>query len=184
MQADTRKRLILAVLLLAMAGLWLRVWQQRPATGTPQASNTVTRERAGRTRSTAASAVAVDLAALDSERPAPAGARRNLFQFGGVEQPADQADQMGNVEPSPEAFSATEPFVSAPATPSLTLIGIVQPVGNSPRVAVISDDRGVYHGTEGAIIEGRYRIVSISAGSVELSNLDGGGQFVLRLPPS
>ena len=184
MQADTRKRLILAALLVAMAGLWFRVWQQQPPTGTPQASSAVTRERAGRTRAVATSAVVLDLGALDSERPAPAATRRNLFQFGGVEPPADQADQMGNGEPPPAVVAVPEPFVSAPAAPSLTLIGIVQPVGTSPRVAVISDDRGVYHGTEGAIIEGRYRIVSISAGSVELSNLDGGGQFVLRLPPS
>ncbi len=181
MRADTRKRLILAVLLLVMAGLWLRVWQQQPATSAPQASsNAVTRERGERTR-TAEPAVVVDLAALDVERPAPTTARRNLFQFGSFETSADRID---DIEPPPAMVAAPEPSIAPPAAPGLMLIGIVQPVGDSPRVAVLSDERGVYHGAEGAIIEGRFRIVSISAESVELSNLDGGGQFVLRLPPS
>ncbi|MGE0705059.1 MAG: hypothetical protein AB7F99_18555 [Vicinamibacterales bacterium] len=180
MQADTRKRLILAVLLLVMAGMWFRVWQQQPATGAPQAANATTPERADRTRAPEP-AVVVDLAALDVERPAPAATRRNPFQFGAFEQPADQA---GNLEPPPAFVAAPAPSVPAPGGPSLTLIGIVQPVGDSPRVAVLSDERGVYHGVEGAIIEGRLRIVSIGAESVELSNLDGGEQFVLQLPPS
>ena len=181
MQADTRKRLILAVLLVVMAGLWFRVWQQQPETDTPQASNAVARARVDRTPTAAESDVAVDLAALDGDRPAPAATRRNLFQFGGFEQPAEQ---MGDIEPAPAFVAAPAPSASTPAGPSLTLIGIVQPMGDSPRVAVLSDEQGVYHGTEGAIIEGRFRIVSISLESVELSNLDGGGQFVLRLPPS
>jgi len=181
MQADTRKRLILVLLLVVMAGLWFRVWQQPPATDSPQAA-VVSRERVERTRAGAESTVTVDLAALDGERPAPAATRRNLFQFGNFEQPMDPAGEV--VESSPAVVTTPTPFVPSAIGPSLTLIGIVQPAGSSPRVAVISDERGVYHGTEGAVIEGRYRIVSISAESVELSNLDGGGEFVLRLPPS
>jgi hypothetical protein len=181
MKSDSRKRVVLAVLLLVMGALWLRVWLQTPPGDALPATTT-----AGRSRTIEPSArnttIGVDLAALQRERPAPAGTRRNPFQFGGIGQPE-----------VPAVFAAAPPSVTTPSaapagaaqpTLNLTLIGIVQPVGDAPRVAVLSDERGVYHGTEGTIIEGRYRIVSIDAQSVELSSLDGRGLYVLRLPPS
>jgi hypothetical protein len=44
------------------------------------------------------------------------------------------------------------------------------------RLAVLSDGRGVYHGREGDVIEGRYRIVRIGVESIELAYLDGRGR--------
>jgi hypothetical protein len=54
-------------------------------------------------------------------------------------------------------------------------------IGNSGdpkfgRVAVLSDGRGVYHGREGDVIEGRYQIVRIGVESIELAYLDGRGR--------
>jgi hypothetical protein len=63
----------------------------------------------------------------------------------------------------------------------LRFIGIVQKQGDSTKIAVLSDSRGVYHGREGDVIEGRYRIVRVGNESVELVYLDGRGRQVLRL---
>jgi Tfp pilus assembly protein PilP len=63
----------------------------------------------------------------------------------------------------------------------LKFIGIVQKQGESTRIAVLSDGRGVYHGREGDVIEGRYRIVRIGNDSVEMVYLDGRGRQVIRL---
>jgi hypothetical protein len=181
MKSDSRKRVVLTVLLLVMAALWLRVWLETPTGGSRPETTT-----AGRSRTTEPvshnQTIGVDLAALQKQRPAPAGARRNLFQFGGLSQP--EAPALFTTAPPPVATPSAAPNGTAPPALNLTLIGIVQPAGDAPRVAVLSDERGVYHGTEGTIIEGRYRIVSIDAQSVELSSLDGRGLYVLRLPPS
>jgi hypothetical protein len=61
------------------------------------------------------------------------------------------------------------------------LIGIVETPGDSARVAVLSDGRGVYHGAAGDIIEGQFRIVSVGTESVELSRLDDQARQVIRL---
>lgn len=182
MSAETRKRALLAVLIIVMAVLWYRLWQRTPVAGLETAAGTPARdERPGNGQAGADGPPEVALAALDTERPGPAPTRRNLFEYGGVERSADPAPAF--VAPPP-VTSATPP--SAPAEPVLTLklIGIAQPHGDSPRVAILSDERGVYHGAEGAIIEGRYRIVRIDGQSVEMTTLDGSGLFVLRLPPS
>jgi hypothetical protein len=50
------------------------------------------------------------------------------------------------------------------------------------RVATFSDARGnVFHGKEGDIIEGRYRVLRVGTDSVELAYLDGRGRQTLRL---
>ena len=51
----------------------------------------------------------------------------------------------------------------------------------SQTYAVLRDDRGVYHGREGDIIEGRYRILKIGAESIELAYVDGRGRQTIRL---
>jgi hypothetical protein len=50
------------------------------------------------------------------------------------------------------------------------------------RFAILSDGRGnVFHGKEGDIIEGRYRVLSVGTDTVDLSYLDGRGRQTLRL---
>jgi len=49
------------------------------------------------------------------------------------------------------------------------------------RVASFVDARGnVMTGTEGDIIEGRYRVLRVGTESVELAYLDGGGRQTIR----
>ncbi len=179
MSRDTRNGVILAVLLVVMAALWYRVWRQAQVSGVPAAT-----ADAGDQRAASAAAQlppSVDLATLRAERPAVSDTRRNLFQYGGREPAAVSAPVFAAPPPVQVA-----PTPAAPAEPSvtLTLIGIVRPLDDSPLVAVLSDERGVYYGSEGTIIEGRYRVVRVDTQAVELSTVDGNGLFVLRLPPS
>ena len=47
---------------------------------------------------------------------------------------------------------------------------------------MLSDSKGlVVHGAEGAIIDGRFRILSIGAESIEIAYADGRGRQTLRL---
>jgi hypothetical protein len=178
--AEGRKLAILAILLIALAVLWYRVWQQQPAAAPPAATSSPAVGGPGTAPQGAARLQEVNLAALRAQRTAPAESRRNLFEYGAAERPAPAASVL--MAPAP----AAEPPPAAPPQPtlSLKLIGIAQARGDASRVAILSDERGVYHGTEGTIIEGRYRIVRVDTESVELTTLDGSGLFVLRLPPS
>ena len=65
---------------------------------------------------------------------------------------------------------------------ALKFIGILDLPGRSPKVAILSDTRGnVFHGKEGDIIEGRYKVLKIGVESLELSYVDGRGRQTIRL---
>ena len=51
-------------------------------------------------------------------------------------------------------------------------------VHTRPAKKMLSDGRNVFHGGEGDIIEGRYRIIKIGAESIEMAHLDGRGRGV------
>ena len=75
------------------------------------------------------------------------------------------------------------PWTTGPVEPPpppripLKFIGVADAgrEGKLGRVAVLSDGRGVYHGREGEIVEGRYRILKIGVESIDLAYLDGRG---------
>ena len=53
------------------------------------------------------------------------------------------------------------------------------------KIAILSDGRNApFYGKEGAIIEGRYRILKIGVESVELAYADGRGRQTIRLTGS
>jgi len=181
MSPERRKGAIAGLLVLVMAALWLRLYQDWGSVGStpPSAAPGIAPPRVA--SSTTTPPPSVDLAALEAERPAPGNASRNPFRFGGRD--LEDTPASGFV-PEPPVFAPPPNPAAAEPTLSLKLIGIVQPLGDSPRVAVLSDERGVYHGAEGATIEGRYRIARIDAQSVEIRTLDGDGVYLLRLPPT
>ncbi len=74
----------------------------------------------------------------------------------------------------------TEDAVFLPPPMDLKVIGIVQSPGK-PKIAVFNDGIGLYSGTEGQIVLGRYRILWIGEESVELAHADGRGRYTLRL---
>jgi hypothetical protein len=123
----------------------------------------------------------VRLEALAAAREKPGAVRRNLFQF---EEPVPAASPAPAVAQPETAAAATRPLQPTAAPIPLKFIGIVEAPERSLVIAVLSDDRGVYHGREGETVEGRYRIWRISAESVEVSHLDGSGRQTIRLSGS
>jgi hypothetical protein len=63
----------------------------------------------------------------------------------------------------------------------MKFIGFLQRQAGAQKIAILSDGRGVYYGSEGAIIEGRYRILKIGEESIEMAYLDGRGRQAIRL---
>jgi hypothetical protein len=180
MQSERRNQIVLAILVGILVFALYRAWQPTAAPS-PSASN----GRSGRRQADAGAPEAPDvhIEALKAERTAPAETQRNLFRFRAQSAPVAQAP----------AGRSQGPIVAAPplptstpgqATIALKFIGIVETGTESPRIAVLSDPRGVYYGREGDIIEGRYRIMRIGAESIELAHVDGSGRQTIRLTGS
>jgi hypothetical protein len=117
----------------------------------------------------------VRLSALKATRPVPAANGRNLFR----EQP-----KVLPAPPRPAPPPAPDPNAPPPPPPppppiALKLVAIVQ--GSGPPIAALSDGRDVFHGREGEIIDGRYRIIKIGVESIDISYVDGRGQQRIRL---
>ena len=116
----------------------------------------------------------VDLQALEAERVEPVDSTRDPFRF--KPRPA----------PPPPSIRPTAPAQTGPTEPppppriALKFIGVVESP-RSGRVAVLSDNRGVYQGKEGETIEGRYRILKIGVESIDLAYIDGRGRQTIRL---
>ena len=91
---------------------------------------------------------------------------------------------MGVVPPPPTAPSGPPP--PAPPPPiALKFIGLIGPTPQVPKIAVLSDGKGLpVYGKEGDIILGQFRLIRIGVESVELSYLDGRGRQTIRLSGS
>ena len=61
------------------------------------------------------------------------------------------------------------------------LIGIVEARNRVGRVAVLANGDGVYHGLVDDIVKGGYRILSITAASVEVEDMTRRTRLTLRL---
>lgn len=182
MPTERRKQLLLAALLGILVFALYRAWQPT-AVGPGATSNARGGDRAS-ARSASDAALDVRIETLEGERQAPTGAERNLFRF----RPRPVAAPVAPAQPRPApplpAAGAAAAGSTTPTTIALKFIGVVEPDGRAPRIAVLSDARGVYHGREGDIIEGRYRIVRIGADSIEMMHLDGRGRQTIRLTGS
>ena len=119
--------------------------------------------------------------------PGPVETGRNPFRFG-ARLPVTPPGPVTSPRPTP-MDPDPEPFTTEPLPDALTLapaiqlrfIGIVEAPDSVGTVAVLSDGRSVYHGRQGDIIEGRYRIVRIDVESIEIEVLDGGRRRTLSL---
>jgi hypothetical protein len=181
MQPDRRRQIVLAALLVVLA---IALYRALPRSAAPQpaASNPRAAARAGQTTGGAPD---VKLEALEAERPKPEGPNRNLFRFGRA--PAENA-----APPPPPDTGAPSPTRSTtPVTPSvppipLKFVGTMQVSGRM--MAVLSDASGLQrepvYGFEGDTILGQYRLVRVSAESVEMSYLDGRGRQTIRFSGS
>jgi hypothetical protein len=185
MATERSRQLVLGGLVVALIAILVKVW---PGTSgaPPVTSNRPANTSAPRPpgRATEPGTPVVHLQTLNDDRPRPEGAERNLFRFR-TKAPAPA--------PSPVATAPVQPAVPAappgppqppPLAPiTLKFIGLIGP--DNAKIAILSDGQNPpFLGKEGAIIEGRYRILKIGVESVELSYADGRGRQTIRLTGS
>ncbi|MFN7977951.1 MAG: hypothetical protein U0P30_07430 [Vicinamibacterales bacterium] len=183
MPAERQRQILFGLLaLLAVVG----TWQYLGATASPEGGAPAAAARRAAVTSAPPVPVDVTLESLGDARHGPDDAGRNLFVFGArqVVAPAGGVTRRP-VRPNdgaiaPPVFTPTGPPPPPPIP--LKFIGLVEGTATSRRIAVLSDTKGlVVHGTEGAIIDGRYRILAIGPESIDIAYADGRGRQTLRL---
>jgi hypothetical protein len=122
----------------------------------------------------------VRLEALNEERSKPTEVDRDLFQF--KPKPAPPPPPAPPAKPAPAAPTGPPPPPQPPPI-ALKFIGIWELTEQKKKIAVLSDGKGgvPIYGSEGEVIEGRYRILKIGAESIEMAYLDGRGRQTIRL---
>jgi hypothetical protein len=192
MATERSRILVLAALVVVLIVTLVKMWAGPPAApGTsapaPAASNRAGNSGGARPPQPGAAAPdgsgGVHLDSLNAERPKPESANRNLFRF------KPKAPPPPPPAPVRPAAQAPPPPPSGPPPPPplapipLKFIGVMGP--ESDKIAILSDGRNPpFLGKEGAIIEGRYRILKIGVESVELAYADGRGRQTIRLTGS
>jgi hypothetical protein len=134
----------------------------------------------------------VELARLEATRSEPVDSGRDPFRFGSGSRRASTSDGTSSGfapasrlrDPQAEIVPAEPPGPPPPPPITLKFIGIVRKTGQDAPIAVLSDARGIYHGREGDLIEGRYRIVRIGNETIEMTYADGRGRQLIRLSGS
>ena len=199
MATERWRQVLLGGLVVALLVVLVRLWT--PATSTPVAAasnRSVSAPRQQQTSSAPSSTTqqpapmasaasgppSVHLDALDGERPTPVAAERNLFRF---KSKTPTPAPVRPVQPAiPSETAPTGPPPPPPLAPiTLKFIGLVEAPARGEKIEILSDGRNApFYGREGAIIEGRYRILKIGVESVELAYADGRGRQTIRLTGS
>jgi hypothetical protein len=178
MEPERRKQAMLAGLTIALAAALYYAWStdRLPVAGEPSSAGRVGQASARRTSGEASS---LRLKDLEGERPQPVGSARNLFRF---------ETRSGPVAPTtPEAARVPAPPAGPPGLPppppiTLKFIGTLERPDRSERIAVLRDPAGrLMSGREGAVVDGRLRILRIGTESIDLVYLDGRGRQTIRL---
>jgi hypothetical protein len=175
MEPERRKQIFLIVLGLILAIFGYRAWSSAPASPGVRAG-TVRTSPTGQPPTDTAATLDVHLRQLQENLREPVEGTRNLFRF----RPKP---------PPPASLASSAPAVPSgppqpPPLPPITLkfIGVIERPERSEKIAVLRDPTGhLWSGHEGAIIEGRFRILRIGAESIELAYLDGRGRQTIRL---
>jgi hypothetical protein len=185
MATERSRQIVLAALVVVLIAVLVKVWPGAPTT--PPADSSPT-GRAAAPRSQAGAAEAgppvVHLQTLNEERPKPESVERNLFRFG-TKAPAAPPPSTAPrpVQPPPPVMPSGPPPPPPLAPITLKFIGLIGP--DNAKIAILSDGQNPpFLGKEGAIIEGRYRILKIGVESVEVAYADGRGRQTIRLTGS
>jgi hypothetical protein len=182
MAPEQRRQVLLAVLAIVLAGIAIWLWNgASPTTAGSQTASNVRNPARAKQASPGLAAPVVRLDTLESPKPEPGTADRNLFRFKQKAAPA----------PPPMPTAPPRPVVPQPPTsmaggvPPITLkfIGIIEMSEQKRRVALLTDGKGgvSIYGEEGDVIEGRYKILKIGVESIEMAYLDGRGRQTIRL---
>jgi len=178
------RRTLLAVVALVVV-LGVAAWTFfGPRATTPTAAGQGGGRRAAAATAPLPEAELVRLVALEAPRAKPSGSTRNPFRFqarstSGAGAPAPGTTPVFAPVPAPPAEAAGPP---PPPPIPLKFIGLVE-TADGLKLAVLSqgEGRAPMHGSEGDIIDGRYRILRIGTESIELAYLDGRGRQTIRL---
>jgi hypothetical protein len=184
MAPERRRQLLLAVLVVILAGVAYTMWPR--TSGTPGSSSNG--KSASGVQATAKNPAVgvpdVHLDALNADRPEPESNVRNPFRFKPKAAPPPPA--------SAEARSGG-PLIIAPAGPAgppalppipLKFIAMLE-TPEHQKIAVLNDGRGLpIYGSEGQTVLGQYRILHIGTESIEMAYLDGRGRQTIRLSGS
>lgn len=178
METERRNQLVLGALLVFLAFVMYRAWTSTQAPSLAPSSNSAQAGGGPGGRTPAiAPAPDVHLPALEDERPKPGPVSRDLFRFKPKAAPSTAPRETPLARPAPTGPPPPPPLAPIP----LKFIGIVEAPDRKLKLAVLSDGRDVFKGTEGQVIAGQYRLIHIGAESVEMSYLDGRGRQTIRL---
>ena len=186
MGAERRRQILLVVVALFLAGVAYQVW---PSSSAAPAAASAPRGAAPAAKRDAAAQTEetpdVHLDALAGDRPKPEEMQRNLFRFKPPPAPpAPPRSAVPDVAPVAPVnpVTAGPPPVPPPPPIPLKFIGILDVPGQKKKIAALTDSKGsVFHGMEGEIVEGRYKILKIGVESIEMSYIDGRGRQTIRL---
>jgi hypothetical protein len=187
MAADRKRQILLGGLAIALALAIYGAWASPSVAPLPASNGTVTASANRQAPPAAVTAPDVHLEKLDEDRPKPGEADRNLFRFKPKPPPPPPPPVQAPVRavpPPPTTPSGPPPPPPLPPI-ALKFIGLIGPTPQVPKIAVLSDGKGLpVYGKEGDIILGQFRLIRIGAESVELSYLDGRGRQTIRLSGS
>jgi hypothetical protein len=186
--ARRRQLVLLAVLAIVLGGLVVFVLVPALSGGSssPQrVAPTAAAVRAPKGDNAAARSdvVPVHLERLSAQAAEPVDGGRNPFRMGAAAPPpgaASAAPRAPTAAPAAAGPAGPPPPPAVPPIP-FRFIGIVTGQAPTGRIAVLSDGKVVVHGREGAIIDGRYRIVKIGEESIQIEHQDGRGRQTIRL---
>jgi hypothetical protein len=190
MATERSRQIVLGVLVVVLLFVIVRMWPGTSAAPGPSSNQPAA--AAGATRqppsapsvATAPAPPAVHLDVLNGERPKPEASERNLFRFK-EKAPPPAPVPVRPAQPIEPAVPAGPPPPPPVAPITLKFIGIVEAPSHGEKIAILSDGRNApFYGKEGAIIEGRYRILKIGVESVEIAYTDGRGRQTIRLTGS
>jgi hypothetical protein len=184
MATERSRQLVLGALVLVLAVVIVKMWPGTSTAPAPTSNRAAASSGARPPQAAAAAPPAVHLDVLNGERPRPERTERNLFRFKERAAPAAPTP-IQHVEPAEPVVAPGPPPPPTLAPITLKFIGIVEAPSHGERIAVLSDGRNApFYGKEGAIIEGRYRILKIGVESVEIAYADGRGRQTIRLTGS
>jgi len=190
--ASNRRQLALlgAIVVVFILAVWWQKTRDDAGTAAVPATAVLAARPAGRGAGAAApaSVPAVALPALKADGAEPVDTGRDPFRFdaarsapaGGPGRPAGQIA----APPGPPVAPVLpmEPAGPPPPPPiPLRYIGMAKQGAGGKQLVVLRDERGIYYGAEGDVIEGRYRILRVGPDSVDVAYLDGRGRRTISL---
>ncbi len=179
MEPERRRPILLATLVIVLAGVAYVMWPRTSAA--PSSSSNAPAAVAAQARATTPVSGVPDvrLDVLEAERPQPVAGTRNPFRFKPKPPPPPPAETRSG---APAAAAPGPPPGPPPLPPiPLKVIGIVE-TPEHRKIAVLNDGRGTpIYGSEGQVVLGQFRILRIGVESIEMSYLDGRGRQTIRL---